>query len=157
MALVKSLLTRSLITADPSETVAQAVRRMAEQRVGALVVVDGGELVGILSERDVLKRVIAAGKDAEATSVSEVATPEPKRVVEDAHVKECAELIRRHGFRHLPVVNAAGKPIGIISSRDFLQYVVDELENLIERAASQERLEQLTDPFDFGGEGGWDG
>jgi CBS domain-containing protein len=157
MALVQSLLSRSLITTAPAETVADAVKRMAELQVGALVVVDDGELVGILSERDVLKRVIAAGRDPEATRVADVATPDPERVVEGAHVKECAELIRRHGFRHLPVVDEEGMPIGIISSRDFLQYVVDELENLIERAASEERLEELTDPYDFVGEDGWDG
>ena len=65
-----------------------------------------------------------------------------------ASIRRCAELIRERGFRHLPVVDGEGRPVGILSTRDFLQFVVAELEELIDRARREARLEELTDPFE---------
>ena len=155
MALVESLATRRLISAGSDESVAAAIRRMAENEVGAIVVVDDGELRGIFSERDALKRVLAAGLDPEETTLERVLTPDPITVAQTDSIKTCAERVREHGIRHVPVVDGEGKPVGMISSRDFLHYIVDELEALIERANQETRRQELVDPFSVIGEGGW--
>jgi CBS domain-containing protein len=120
---------------------------MAKNEVGAVLVVEGDALHGILSERDVLTRVVAEGKDAAATKVSEVATKNVTTVEVDVHVRKCAELLRDKGIRHLPVTRE-GKPVGILSSRDFLAYVVAGLERIIDRARYQQALDKGDDPYD---------
>ena len=147
MTTVETLAKRNLVTATPEETVLAAVRRMAEYRVGAILVVDGGTLAGIFSERDALARVMAEGLDPAATPVGEVSTPEPMVVRLSSPARECADLVKEHGVRHVPVVDEHGRPVGIVSSRDFLAYVVDELEGLIEKANLELRREELTDPY----------
>lgn len=149
MALVETLAKRKLITADPGDSVASAVQRMAEHGVGTIVIVFDGKLHGIFSERDALTRVLAAGRDPERTRLSEVQTSAPYTVRERSKVRDCARLIKEHGIRHVPVVDQDGAPVGIISSRDFLQYVVDELESLIEKANLERRQEELIDPYSF--------
>ena len=155
MALVESLAKRRLITADPGDTVAAAVRMMADNDVGTVVIVFDGKLQGIFSERDALKRVLAVGRDPEQTTLSEVQTSAPYTVRERSHVRDCARLIKEHGIRHVPVVDDNGAPVGMISSRDFLQYVVEELESLIEKANLELRREELIDPYSVVGEGGF--
>lgn len=152
MALVRTLAKRRLVTADPGDSVASAIGRMADHEVGTVVVVFDGKLQGIFSERDALKRVLAEGRDPETTTLSEVHTSEPYTVREDTPIRECAQLIKEHGIRHVPVVDDDHRPVGIISSRDFLQFIVDELETLIEKANRELRHEELTDPFSFVGE-----
>ena len=147
MTSVETLAKRNLVTATPDETVLAAVERMAERQVGAILVVDGDSLVGIFSERDALARVMAKGKDPATTRVGDVSTPEPLVVGPTSPVRECADLVKQHGVRHVPVVDGDGRPVGIVSSRDFLAYVVDELEGLIEKANLELRREELTDPY----------
>lgn len=152
MTSVQTLAMKNLLTAPPTATVREAVERMAERRVGAILVVDDGKLVGIFSERDAMQRVLAVGLDANRTPLSEVCTHELRVVERKAPVKECVDLVKRHGVRHVPVVDADGKPVGILSSRDFLSYVINELEELIEQAGAELRREELTDPYDLIGE-----
>ena len=148
MSWVHWLESKKVIAAQPGESVAVAAGRMAEHRIGALLVVEKGRLVGIFSERDVVERVVAAGRDAGSTSVGEVCTTDLETVDEEADPATCARLIRDGGFRHLPVVDRAGRPVGILSARDFLQHVADELEPLLERSYRDQRAEELADPFD---------
>ena len=147
MTPVESLARKNLLTASSTVTVRDAVRQMAERGVGAILVVDDGKLVGIFSERDALRRVLAQGRDPDATHLREVATPEPMTVQPDSPIRECAELVKSRGVRHVPVVDRTGRPVGIVSSRDFLSYIVDELESLIEKANLELRREELTDPY----------
>lgn len=121
---------------------------MAEHRIGALLVVKGEDLVGIFSERDVVVRVVAAGRDATATPVGEVCSTDLATVGEEADAATCARLIRDRGFRHLPVVDEHGRPLGILSARDFLQHIADELEGLLETSYRRQRTEEQSDPFD---------
>ena len=148
MATVQSVMKMRLLTAEPHEPVALVARRMRDLNLGAILVVHGSRLAAIFSERDLLSRVVAEGRDPASTAVGDVATPNPITVPANAPIRECAELIRQRGFRHLPVVDGDGRPVGILSTRDFLQFVVGELEELIDRARSQARLEELTDPFE---------
>ena len=148
MATVQSVMKMRLLTAEPKEPVAAVVRKMRDLNLGAVLVVQGSRLGAIFSERDLLRRVVAEGRDPATTPVGEVATPNPVTVPATAPIRQCAELIREKGFRHLPVVDGDGRPVGILSTRDFLQFVVGELESLIDRARSEARLEELTDPFE---------
>ena len=146
--IIESLAKKNLVTARPDETVRDAVRRMAQKRVGAILVVDDGRLSGIFSERDALKRVLARGLDPGSTPLAEVNTPDPLTVSRNTNVRECAEMVKEHRIRHLPVVDEAGRPVGIVSVRDFLRLVVARLEGLIERVHDDHRIQELTDPYE---------
>lgn len=105
------------IAAD--STVLEAARFMMEHSIGALPVLRDGELVGIISERDVMNRVVAAGRLPGHTQVAEVMTANPRSVSPDESVDECMFLMKEFGFRHLPV--CYDKQLkGLISLRDLL-------------------------------------
>ena len=109
-----------LIHADPSDRVRAVARMMAERNVGAIAVLDGGRLVGVFSERDLMARVVAPGLDPEKTPVSNVMTKE--LIVADANddVDDALQKMHAQKCRHLPVVRS-GKLIGMLSIRDLLQ------------------------------------
>lgn len=124
-----ALMKTRLTTVTPYETVVAAANRMVQANLGALLVVDNDRLVGILSERDILQRVVARRRDPETTTVSMVLTPNPVAVSEDTPLEDCIQIIRQRGFRHLPVINAYRNPIGVIYSRDLLQHVLTLIED----------------------------
>ncbi len=97
----------------------EAARFMTEHNIGAVPVMRGGELAGIFSERDLMRRVVAQGRSPGLTKLSEVMTSNPRVVNAEESVENCAFLMREHGFRHLPIVQ--GKQLrGLISMRDIL-------------------------------------
>jgi len=147
MAVIGSLMKTHMITVRPEDTVSEAARTMATGHVGAVLVVEGEVLKGVLSERDVVSRVVAEGLDPETTTVGEVATREVFAVDVDAHVRECAELIRSKGVRHLPVLQD-DRPAGILSSRDFFGYVVEGLERVVDKVRYEQALAEGDDPYD---------
>jgi CBS domain-containing protein len=104
---------------DADQTVIEAARMMAEYNIGAVVVLRDGELAGIFSERDIVKRVVALGRSPGTTKVSEVMTAKPRAVAPEESVEECLFIMREFGFRHLPVVD--GRELkGLVSLRDLL-------------------------------------
>lgn len=156
MAIVKSVMKTNLVTASPDETVDVVAKRMREHNLGAILLVEGGKLVGIFTERDALNRIAAEGRNPMGLAVREVATANPIVAKETMHVKDCAQILRDRGFRHLPVVDADGKNVGIVSSRDFFMYMTDELEQVIDRSrANGEVIEQDLDIFELVGGGGY--
>jgi len=104
---------------DADQTVIEAARLMAEINVGAVVVLRNEELVGIFSERDMVKRVVALGRSPGTTKVSEVMTAKPRVVAPDESVDECLFIMREFGFRHLPICEGTELK-GLISLRDLL-------------------------------------
>lgn len=126
---VSALMKKRLTTATPYETVVAAADRMVEANLGALLVVDNDRLVGIVSERDILHRVVSRRRDPATTTLSMVLTPNPTSVTEDTSIEECIQIIKKRGFRHLPVINAYRNPIGVIYSRDLLQHVLSLIED----------------------------
>ena len=106
-------------------TVLETVRAMAERNIGAVPVTHGGKLVGIFSERDLMRRVVAEGRDPRATCIAEVMTDDPLVVGTGEDLETCMTLMRRHGFRHLPVCHE-GHLVGIVSLRDILLHDLNE-------------------------------
>jgi CBS domain-containing protein len=108
-------------------TIAAASRTMKKHDIGALMVVDGGLLVGIFTERDAVFRVLAEGKNPAKTSLADVMTTRPKTIAPDRAIDEALLMMHDGGFRHVPVVDG-GKPLGMISARDALDPELREVE-----------------------------
>jgi len=120
---------------DAARTVLEAARFMKEHNFGALPVMRDGQLAGIISERDIMNRVVAAGRTPGTTSVAEVMTPNPRAVAADETVEECLFIMREFGFRHLPITDGSELK-GLVSLRDILLRYVADLDKQTERAAS---------------------
>ena len=126
---------RRVYSIDAGRTVLEAARFMMEHNVGALPVLRGGELVGILSECDIMNRVVAVGRTPGTTAVLEVMTSNPRAVSADESIEECLFIMREFGFRHLPIVD--GRELkGLVSLRDVLMHQAAEIERQTRRAAS---------------------
>jgi CBS domain-containing protein len=116
----------------PSDTtVYDAMRTMADKEVGALLVVDDGQLHGIVSERDYARKVILLGRSSKETPVSEILTEPLITIAPDTSVDEAMRLITTHRIRHLPVVQA-GKIVGLISIGDLVQWIAFAQDQTIE-------------------------
>jgi CBS domain-containing protein len=126
---------RKLYSIESSRSVLEAARYMMEHNVGALPVLRNGDLAGILSERDIMNRVVAVGRTPGTTAVSEVMTANPRAVAADESIEECLFIMREFGFRHLPIVD--GKQLrGLVSLRDVLMHQASEIERQSRRVAS---------------------
>jgi len=126
---------RKIYSVEATRTVLEAARFMMEHNIGALPVMRNGELAGILSERDVMNRVVAVGRTPGTTAVAEVMTANPRAVPADETIEECLFIMREFGFRHLPIVD--GKELkGLVSLRDVLMHQAAEIERRERKAAS---------------------
>jgi len=126
---------RKLYSIESDRTVLDAARCMMEHNVGALPVLRDGNLAGILSERDIMNRVVAVGRTPGTTAVSEVMTANPRAVAADESIEECLFIMHEFGFRHLPIVE--GKQLrGLVSLRDVLMHQAAEIQRQARRAAS---------------------
>jgi len=106
--------------------VADAVRAMNEHKVGSVIVTQGSQLVGIFTERDVLTRVVAAGRAPDMTSVAEVMTHNPVTVKPHDSIEDVMQLITERRCRHLPVIDPqTGDVSGMISIGDVMRWMVD--------------------------------
>jgi len=124
--LISDLLKKQVvISAEPDHTVLEVARLMVDHNIGAVPVVQQGRLLGIFSERDLMNRVVVAGKDPARTPVSQVMTEDPMTVQPGDSLETCMTLMRRHGFRHLPVC-LDRELSGFISLRDILLHDLDE-------------------------------
>ena len=105
--------------ADVSQTVLAVAQAMVERNIGAVPVLSDGLLVGIFSERDLMRRVVVEGRNPATTKVGEVMTADPMTVEPNADLEMCKFLMRRHGFRHLPICKEK-QLHGMVSMRDIL-------------------------------------
>ena len=111
----------------PESTVAEAIRLMLARRVGAVVVVDANRVVGIFTERDVLKKLALSGRDPEKVPVSELmTTPVDAASLQTSPGDALASMLEHH-FRHLPVVDSSGRLRGVLSIRNLLHGQMQEL------------------------------
>ncbi len=124
---------RDFIAVPIDTSVRQAAEKMHRRKHGALVVVDGhGQLAGICTERDFSFKVIAAGRSPEQTTIGEIMTADPIAISPEKPFGHALHIMFEGDFRHVPVVDFAGRPIGIVSARDALSLEIlhfrDELE-----------------------------
>jgi CBS domain-containing protein len=135
--LVKDVMERkNALALAPQTTVRAAAELMAKGKIGAVMVVEQGRLIGIFTERDALFRVIASGLDASTTQLADVMTVAPKTVAPNDSYGYALVLMQEGGFRHAPVVEN-DKPIGIVSSRNAMD---PELEDFISEANRREHI-----------------
>ncbi len=116
---------RQVYTVEDTATVLAAAKQMKEHNIGALPVIRGGKLVGIFSERDLMKRVVAEQRDPARTQVREVMTANPRVVGPEESFQRCLMMMKEHGFRHVPVWD--GRELkGLVSLRDVLLRDLEE-------------------------------
>lgn len=141
---------RDIVSTKPNATVKEAAALMSSKGVGAIAIrTGGGPLEGIFTERDLLRRVVAAGLDPGATPVSKVMTPEVRSISARSTVEDALRLMALHGYRHL-VVQDGSVVAGMISARDLMSFLVrpdqpiaDEGRVGVERARLRDAVEAV--------------
>jgi len=130
MSTVKSALTQkkgTLIHVRSDDMVVEALRRMRDNRVRSVLVIDDDVLVGIVTQGDCAIKVLLPGLDAKQTRVSQVMTANPVTVKPDDPLDGCMAMMSERGFRHLPVLDA-GRVVGVISIGDVVKNIIRDLE-----------------------------
>ena len=122
---------RPLAVVAPGDTVFHALTVMAKHDVGALLVLDGEQLVGIFSERDYARKIILQGKTSKETQVSEIMSDKVAYVTPNVSLDECMALMTEKHFRHLPVLDDEGNVLGIISIGDLVKETISDQQFLI--------------------------
>ena len=129
---------KAIHSVGPDTPVTECVRLMTASKIGALIVLDGKQLIGIFTERDALNKVLACGLDPGNTKVSEVMTKDPYCIRPTTTVGDAMELITKRRFRHLPIVDN-GKVLAVVSSGDLTHWLVHdqiaEVQELVDLAA----------------------
>ena len=134
---LKSKGDKRVLFVAPDQSVYEGIEKMAEEGVGALLVISGDKLVGILSERDYARKVILLGRGSRETVVSEIMTSTVTTVVAEDSVQACLQLMTENRIRHLPVMES-GRLTGIISIGDCVNWIIsaqtaaiDDLERFV--------------------------
>ena len=117
--------TAEVYSVAPNDSVIDAIRLMAQKGVGAVLVMEGAELVGIVSERDYARKVVLHGRSSADTAVREIMTAEVVTVGLQQTVAECMHLVTEHRIRHLPVKNG-DEVVGVISIGDLVKAVIED-------------------------------
>ncbi len=116
----------------PEAPVIDAIRLMAEKHVGAVLVMEGSRLAGILSERDYARKVVLAGRSSKDTPVRDIMTADVITVEPSDDVQRCMQTVTRHRIRHLPVAHR-GEVLGVISIGDLVAAVIEEQQNELDQ------------------------
>ena len=135
MKIVKQILqsnTRGVLAISPDATVYDALKQMADEEVGALLVIDAGKLVGIISERDYARKVILHGKSSKEIQVREIMTSKIVYVTTMHTVDECMALMTDKRIRHLPVYED-NRLVGVVSIGDLVKEAISEREYIIKQ------------------------
>ena len=122
----------STIVVSPTDTVFRALQLMAENNIGAVIVVDCGQIVGIFTERDYCRKIILMGRSSLNTPIHEIMTKKMITVHPDQTMEECLELMTKYHIRHLPV-EQGDKLVGMVSMRDVMETIIATKQDRIER------------------------
>ncbi|MFN2594944.1 MAG: cyclic nucleotide-binding/CBS domain-containing protein [Actinomycetota bacterium] len=124
---VSDIMTQAAVTDAPDDTLAEAAAKMTQQQTGSLLIMEGDSLIGIVTERDVL-RVVGEGRDPKASSLRDVMTKDPVTIRASSGIRDAAGIMFDKWFRHLPVVTDSGEVVGILSLRDILSLVAEGMQ-----------------------------
>jgi CBS domain-containing protein len=113
------------VAVSPDAAVNEAVRLMKQHRVGCVLIQDGGRLIGILTERDILTKLVGTGADPALVKVDAVMTRKPETLGPDDPVAFALQLMSVGGFRHIPLVDGEGRPVAILSVKDIVDFLVE--------------------------------
>jgi len=127
------------VSAPSGMSVREAATLMKRHRIGAIMVLEGGLLAGVFTERDALNRIVAEGRDAQTTTLADVMTTNPQTVSPDASFAAALGLMHDGHFRHVPVVEH-GVPVGMVSVRDAMG---PELESFVYEMLRQEQVSEV--------------
>jgi CBS domain-containing protein len=119
------------LTVSPDESVYHALMLMANHNVGAVMVVENGQMVGIFTERDYARKIILMGRCSLDTKIREIMTREMVTIQPETSLEECMALMTKWHIRHLPIL-AEGRLIGIVSMRDVVQAIITKKEETIQ-------------------------
>jgi CBS domain-containing protein len=138
---------RTVVIIQPGNTVLEAAQRMLEHHVGDLVVVaideDGARKpIGIITDRDIVLRVVARGRSAAEVLVWDAMSPELKAIEAPASVGDAMERMKAFGIRRLPVVDARGSLLGIVTVDDLFEFLADESAAIAELVTREQKLER---------------
>ncbi len=125
MGSIRDLMTSSPATAEPSSTVADVAQIMAQEDVGPVPIVEGGRLVGLVTDRDLVIRVIAEGRDPNSTTIGEIASADLVTVQPDSDLNEALQLMAQNQVRRLPVVEG-DQLVGIVAQADVARAADEE-------------------------------
>ena len=123
---------RDVWTVELDATVFEALSRMAEKEIGALMVMDGPRLVGIISERDYARKIVLLGRTSPNTLVKEIMTSHVVYTQLEQSIEECMALVTEKRIRHLPVIEE-GKLVGVISIGDLVKSIISDQQFIIEQ------------------------
>lgn len=121
-----------IYSVSPDDWVIDAIKLMTEAKVGALLVMDNGKTVGIISERDYTRKVILNNRSSQSTRVSEIMTSDVVSVKPEQNIEECMVIMSKYQVRHLPVVEGE-TAIGMLSVMDVVKSIISEKEFIIEQ------------------------
>jgi CBS domain-containing protein len=122
---------RVMYSVTPTDTVYRALEVMAQANIGAVLVCDGEQMVGIITERDYARKIILMGRTSLDTQIQEIMTKEVVTVHPEATLEECMAMMTKYRIRHLPVMER-GRLVGMISMRDVVDAMMANKDNLIE-------------------------
>ena len=121
-----------VVSVGPTQSVLEAIKVLAAEDIGAAIVMEGGRLAGIFSERDYTRKVILKGRASDATRVEEIMTPNVIVVTPRTSTRECMQLMSEKNIRHLPVVEE-GRVVGMVSIRDIVSDIIADQDFTIEQ------------------------
>lgn len=135
--LVDEIMTKNVVTIENNRTVLDACNVYNDNKIGCLIVTKDGHLDGIVTERDIIHRVISNEKDPRATKIEEIMTRDIKSILPTAEVKEAAEIMSENNIKKLPVVSDNGDILGIITDTDIANMIPNFLKILAESGDDQ--------------------
>jgi len=127
---LKTLMTKDITALPSSATVLDAAKFMTDMNVGSVIVTDNNSPTGLITDRDVVAKVIARGKDSKSTRISEIMVSPVVTISDDKDIIDATQIMSTHGIRRLPVTGPKGNLVGVISLDDVLVVLGKEMQNI---------------------------